>query len=46
MGFDKVVWTVDEYIEGKSLTLSYLAKDKEEGYPGNLQLQITYNRNS
>ena len=42
MGFDKVVWTVDEYIEGKSLTLSYLAKDKEEGYPGNLQLQITY----
>ena len=42
MGFDKVVWTVDEYVEGKSLTLSYLAKDKEEGYPGNLQLQITY----
>ena len=42
IGFDKVVWTVDEYIEGKSLTLSYLAKDKEEGYPGNLQLQITY----
>ena len=42
MGFDKVVWTVDEYIEGKSLTLSYLAKDKEEGYPGNLQLQIIH----
>ncbi len=42
IGFDKVVWTVDEYVEGKSLTLSYLAKDKEEGYPGNLQLKITY----
>ncbi len=42
VGFDKVVWTVDDYVEGKSLTLSYLAKDKEEGYPGNLQLQITY----
>ena len=40
--FDKVVWTVDEYVEGQSLTLSYLAKDKEEGYPGNLQLKITY----
>ena len=35
IGFDKVVWTVDDYVEGKSLTLSYLAKDKEEGYPGN-----------
>tara|TARA_Y100000766_G_scaffold135221_1_gene116492 strand:+ start:173 stop:1348 length:1176 start_codon:yes stop_codon:yes gene_type:complete len=42
IGFDKVVWTVDEYVEGQALTLSYLAKDKEEGYPGNLQLKITY----
>lgn len=42
IGFDKVVWTVDEYVEGQTLTLSYLAKDKEEGYPGNLQLKITY----
>ena len=31
IGFDKVVWAVDEYVEGKSLALSYLAKDKEEG---------------
>jgi aldose 1-epimerase len=42
IGFDKVVWAVDEYVEGKSLTLSYLAKDKEEGYPGNLELKIVY----
>ena len=42
IGFDKVVWTVDEYVEAQALTLSYLAKDKEEGYPGNLQLKITY----
>jgi aldose 1-epimerase len=42
IGFDKVVWTVDDYDEGKSLTLSYLAKDKEEGYPGNLKLKVTY----
>ena len=33
IGFDKVVWAVDEYVEGKLLALSYLAKDKEEGYP-------------
>lgn len=42
IGFDKVVWTVDSYTEGKSIALSYLAKDKEEGYPGNLQLKVTY----
>ena len=42
IGFDKVVWTVDDYVEGKSLTLSYLAKDMEEGYPGNLRLTVTY----
>ena len=42
IGFDKVVWTVNDYDEGKSLTLSYLAKDKEEGYPGNLNLKVTY----
>ncbi|MGI9447436.1 MAG: aldose epimerase family protein [Pirellulales bacterium] len=42
IGFDKVVWAVDEYVEGKSLTLSYFAKDKEEGYPGNLELIIVY----
>lgn len=42
IGFDKVVWTVDSYEERKSIKLSYLAKDKEEGYPGNLSLTVTY----
>ena len=28
IGFDKVVWTVDDYVEGKSLTLSYLAHNE------------------
>lgn len=42
VGFDKVVWTVEAYDEGISLKLSYLAKDKEEGYPGNLTLAVTY----
>ncbi|MCS7468751.1 galactose mutarotase, partial [Stieleria sp. ICT_E10.1] len=42
IGFDKVVWTVENYDPNKSLALSYLAKDKEEGYPGNLKLKVTY----
>lgn len=43
-GFDKVVW--DASLGGDSLnpalTLSYLSKDGEEGYPGNLQVSVTY----
>ena len=42
IGFDKVVWTVDRYHEGNAIELSYLAKDREEGYPGNLNLKVTY----
>ena len=43
IGFDKVVWTVEDYDEaGRSITLSYLAKDGEEGYPGNLNVSVTY----
>ena len=44
IGFDKVVWNA-EPIEGTGWTglqLSYLAKDMEEGYPGNLQVKVTY----
>lgn len=42
IGFDKVVWDAN-YDQGKNqITLSYLAKDKEEGYPGNLKLSVTY----
>lgn len=40
LGFDKVVWDA-EFIEG-GVRLSYLAKDGEEGYPGNLKLSVTY----
>ncbi|MBD3672518.1 MAG: galactose mutarotase [Planctomycetaceae bacterium] len=42
IGFDKVVWTVEAYDEAKSLRLSYLAKDGEEGYPGNVKVTVTY----
>ncbi len=43
-GFDKVVW---DAVEGKSdtgatLTLNYLSKDGEEGYPGNLSVKVIY----
>lgn len=42
IGFDKVVWDA-KYDEGNnSLQLSYVAKDKEEGYPGNLSITVTY----
>lgn len=41
IGFDKVVWTA-EIVGKNSLKLSYLAKDGEEGYPGNLQVAVTY----
>jgi aldose 1-epimerase len=43
IGFDQVVW--DAHIkEGDSATiiLSYLSKDGEEGYPGNVQLEVSY----
>lgn len=44
-GFDKVVWKVDEVNESDtfvSLKLSYLSKDMEEGFPGNLKTTVTY----
>ncbi|TDT47258.1 aldose 1-epimerase [Maribacter spongiicola] len=48
MGFDKVVWEVEEVKESDSfvsLTLSYLSKDMEEGFPGNLKITVTYTLN-
>lgn len=44
-GFDKVVWKIDQTkAEGDEaiLKLSYLSKDGEEGYPGNLKCVVTY----
>ncbi|ANX00782.1 galactose mutarotase [Thermoclostridium stercorarium] len=40
-GFDKVVWDVLEH-SGNSLKLHYLSHDGEEGYPGNLDITVTY----
>ena len=43
-GFDKKLWDANAYqIEDTMyLELSYLSKDMEEGYPGNLQVKVTY----
>ncbi len=43
-GFDKVVWKADEFWSnrGPGLKLTYLSKDGEEGYPGNLSVTVTY----
>jgi aldose 1-epimerase len=43
-GFDKVFWEAREVSgpDGPALELSYLSKDGEEGYPGNLSVRVTY----
>lgn len=42
-GFDKVVWDAASVSAGSpALTLSYLSKDGEEGYPGNLRVTVNY----
>lgn len=47
-GFDKVVWNsvVIEEKDSIDLEFSYLSKDGEEGYPGNLQMKVTYTLNN
>ncbi len=43
VGFDKVLWTATP-VDGRepALRLTYIAKDGEEGYPGNLSVTATY----
>jgi len=43
-GFDKVVWTGRELKTeaGPAVVLTYLSKDGEEGYPGNLRVTVIY----
>lgn len=40
-GFDKRIWAV-AHSNGRSVELTYLSKDGEEGYPGNLSTTVTY----
>jgi len=43
-GFNKAVWTAKTFSakDGQSVELSYLSKDGEEGFPGNLKVTVTY----
>ena len=43
-GFDKAVWNARDVSEGQlpRLELTYLSKDGEEGYPGNLSVAVVY----
>ena len=43
-GFDKVVWRAQtlQSPDGPALELTYLSKDGEEGYPGNLSVKAVY----
>ncbi|KAB2641642.1 MAG: galactose mutarotase [Verrucomicrobia bacterium] len=48
-GFDKVVWKGAGLLNkdgSQAVTFTYLSKDGEEGYPGNLSLSVTYSLNN
>ena len=44
IGFDKVVWETEEIQTDNEvgLRLRYLSEDMEEGYPGNLEVEVHY----
>jgi aldose 1-epimerase len=43
-GFDKVIWNIEEakVPQAAAIKLSYQSKDMEEGYPGNLNVEVLY----
>lgn len=43
-GFQDVVWDVEQS-DAKTLIFTYLSKDGEEGFPGNLTAKVTYSLN-
>ena len=44
VGFDKMFWNIAEIDSesGMAIRLTYLSKDMEEGYPGNLNVTVDY----
>jgi aldose 1-epimerase len=45
-GYDKVYWSIEKLPGDSSLKLTYQSKDGEEGYPGNLNIQVVYTLSS
>jgi aldose 1-epimerase len=43
-GFDKVLWS-SRITSDNGVEFTYLSKDGEEGYPGNLNVKVTYSLN-
>ncbi|KAJ1271324.1 hypothetical protein BS78_06G120100 [Paspalum vaginatum] len=44
-GFNRVIWTVKEYVPGGDspyITLYYHSFDREQGFPGDLDVYVTY----
>jgi len=43
-GFNKQIWEAKEFknAKGTGVAFSYLSKDGEEGYPGNLKVKVSY----
>ena len=41
VGFDSKVWNAKQ-VDSTTLELTYLSKDMEEGFPGNLQAKVVY----
>jgi aldose 1-epimerase len=41
-GYDKVYWAIEKLAGDSSLKLNYLSKDGEEGFPGNLNIEVIY----
>ncbi len=41
-GFDQAFWQIEPNVATSSLRLTYTSKAGEEGYPGNLEIVVTY----
>ncbi len=41
-GFDKVIWDTTLNNENNSITFDYISADREEGFPGNLSININF----
>lgn len=42
IGFDRVFWEVQKNADGRSCTLRHTSPAGHEGYPGNLEVEVTY----